>query len=154
MGQYIWKCCNRIYYLFLHQWSPSPPHLRNILDFRKGLTTFPTPNSFKCDAASRQSIQKQRWHNGTAFSINAISQGSVNFLHEETWILWMNPSLPLPRNQVIQSFEKWFLRSQWLPRLPKTGKLLLTTSKQPNHASLSSKSCHIVNPIKCCSFSS
>ena len=60
----------------------------------------------------------------------------------------MNPSLSLPRNQVIQSFEKQFLRSQWLPRLPKTGKLLLTTSNQPEHASLSSKSWHIVNPIK------
>ena len=24
MGQYIWKCCNRIYYLFLHQWNPAP----------------------------------------------------------------------------------------------------------------------------------
>ena len=38
------------------------------------------------------------------------------------------------------------------PGCQKTGKVLLTTSNQPKHASLSSKSCHIVNPIQCSFF--
>lgn len=73
MGQYIWKCCNRIYYLFLHQ--------------RRRRTSV----IYWISEKPSQRLRHQ-------FSLAQKLELRSMFQYEYRWFLRMLPNIPLRRN--------------------------------------------------------